>query len=59
MFDGGVWSTSHPDHFTPGEEAYSIETTLGGSQSWSGHFGEEKNILSLLGFELLIIQPVD
>jgi len=29
-----------------------------GSQSWSGHFGKEKNFLPLFGFKLLIVQPI-
>jgi hypothetical protein len=30
---------------------------LSGPQSWSGRFGEEINLFSLLGFEHLIFQP--
>jgi hypothetical protein len=30
-----------------------------GLQSWSGHFGEEKNLLFLSGFEPQAVQPTD
>jgi hypothetical protein len=30
---------------------YSVNCRLGGYQNWSGHFGEEKNALSLPGIE--------
>jgi len=32
---------------------------LGGAHSWSGRFGEEKNVMLLPDFEPRIIQPVD
>jgi hypothetical protein len=44
--------TSHTGHFTPGKHPqYPLNRTLGVPQSWSGHFGEEKNLLPLLGSE--------
>jgi len=38
---GGKWLASCPCHCTPGR--------LGGPQNWSGHGGEEKKILPVLG----------
>jgi hypothetical protein len=35
-----------------------IEKGLDGLQSWSGCFGEEKNIFSLPGFEPSTVQPI-
>jgi hypothetical protein len=35
-----------------------LDRRLGGPQSWSGCSGEEKDSQLLLGFKLLIIQPV-
>jgi len=29
-----------------------------GAQLWSGHFGDEKNLSPLLGFEPQIVQPI-
>jgi hypothetical protein len=31
---------------------------MGGLQSWSAHFGEEKNLSSLLGFKPQTVQPI-
>ena len=41
--EGGQWSTSHPDLFTPGKwPRYSLSRSLGGPHRWSGQFEEEK-----------------
>jgi hypothetical protein len=37
---------------------YRLNVRLGGPQSRSGHYGEEKNLLALSGFEPWIVQPV-
>jgi hypothetical protein len=37
---------------------YPLDRRLGGSQSQSGHGGEEKNFQPPVGFEHLIIQPI-
>ena len=37
---------------------YLLNMRMVGSQSQSGCFGEEKSLLSLLGFKLWIIQPI-
>jgi hypothetical protein len=35
--NGREWSTSHPNHFIPGEEPrYPLNMRVGGPQSWSG-----------------------
>jgi len=40
---GREWSTSHPNHFIPGEEHwYPLNMRKGGHQSSSGQLGEEK-----------------
>jgi hypothetical protein len=39
--DGGEWSASRPSHFTPAETAPGRK--LGGPQSQSGRYEEEKN----------------
>jgi hypothetical protein len=36
---------------------YPLNRVLGGPQSWSGHFGEQKNLLPLPGIEAQAIQP--
>jgi len=49
---GGEWSSSPCSRFTPDKEPlYPLIRRLGVPQSWSGCFGEETNILALLGFE--------
>jgi hypothetical protein len=50
---GGEWSTSHPGCFTRQGKSprYPLDRRLGGPQSQSGRFGEEK-ILGLPGLEL-------
>jgi hypothetical protein len=58
--DGGGWSVSCLDHFTPGKEPrYPLSRRLGGLQSWSGDFGEEKILMPLPGFEPQAVQPID
>ena len=48
MLDGGEWITSRPGRFTPGNEPkYPFNRRLGGRQSRSGRFGEEKTLLRL------------
>ena len=37
---------------------YPLNRRLGGPQTWRRRFGEEKNLLSLLGLKLRIIQTV-
>jgi hypothetical protein len=58
--DGGEWSASRSGRFTPQGKGpwYPLDRRLGGSQSRSGHGGEEKNSQSLPGIEPPIIQPV-
>jgi hypothetical protein len=56
--DGGEWSASHPGRFTPGNRAMVFfDMRLGGSQSWSGRLGEEKN-LTVAGNQAPAVQPV-
>jgi hypothetical protein len=40
------------------ERRYPLNRRLSGLQSWCGHFGEEKNLLPLPGYEPWTIQPV-
>ena len=48
------WSTSRPGHFTLGKELqYPLNERLGGSQSLSGRFGEEKNPFARAGIPFL------
>jgi hypothetical protein len=52
--DADEWSASCPGCFTPGERdpsQYTLNTRLGGSQSWSGWCVVEKNRLPQLGIE--------
>ena len=56
VLDRGEWSALHPSPFIPSKKSQLQEA--GGSQSRSGCIGQEKNFLSLLGFELQIIQLV-
>jgi hypothetical protein len=44
--DGGEWSASHPGRFTSGgnQPRYPLDRRLGGPQSQSEHYGEEKNL---------------
>jgi hypothetical protein len=58
----GEWSASHLTHFTAGKEPpYPLDKRLGGTKSWSGHGGEEKNseplpeikpVIQLIAFSL-------
>jgi hypothetical protein len=54
---GGEWSASRPCRLTPGGNSpqYPLDRRLGGPQSRSGCYKEEKNILPLLGIELRIL----
>jgi hypothetical protein len=36
-----------------------LKQGLGGLQIRSGHYGEVENLFPLLGFEAIIVQPVD
>jgi len=57
--DGGGWSASCPSSLTSRKQLQvSIEYGLFGSWGQFGHFGEERNVLSLLGFRTWIVQPV-
>jgi hypothetical protein len=48
--DEGEWSASHSGCFTTMKESwYSLNRQLGGPQSRSGHFWEEKNLWRLMG----------
>jgi hypothetical protein len=56
--DGSKWLTSCPGRFAPVKESrHPLNTTLGGPQSWSGYFGDNKNLMPLTGFEMQTIQP--
>jgi len=44
----GEWLTSHSSCFIPGKEPwYPLNRKLGGPQSQSGHFGEDKDLLKI------------
>jgi hypothetical protein len=46
--DGGEWLTSRSGCFIPGKEPwYPPNRRLGGRQSRSGHFGEDKDLLKV------------
>jgi hypothetical protein len=55
--DEGQWSTAHPDPTLGKEPQYSLNRKIVWTQSWSGKFGKEKNLLPLLGFEPQFILP--
>jgi hypothetical protein len=56
---GDEWLTSHLKHCTSGKEPwYPLKRSLGGHQSQSGRFGEQKNLFTLQGFEPWTVQPV-
>jgi hypothetical protein len=58
--DGGEWSVSCLIRFTSGKElCYPLYRRLGGLQSWSGQFGEQKNLMPIPGFEPQAFQPID
>jgi len=43
----------------PGKELrYPLNRRLGRPDSWSGHFGEEENLLPLPAFEPQTVQPL-
>jgi len=57
--DGGERSVSCPDHFTSQKEPqYPYNRGPNGTQRWSGHFGEEKILLSLAELEPQMVQPI-
>ena len=54
--DGNEWLTSCLGFFAPrNEPQYLLNRRLGECCCWSGHFGEERILLSLLGFKLLAL----
>jgi hypothetical protein len=56
--DEGEWSASHCGCFTTMKEPwYSLNRQLGGPQSWSACFGEEKNLLPLMGSDHKLLSP--
>jgi hypothetical protein len=56
---GSEWLTSCPGYFTPGKECrYPLNRRLGGPQSQSGCFEEEKNLLPVLGCEPRTVQHI-
>jgi hypothetical protein len=56
---GGELLTSRPGQFNAwSEPRFPLSRGLDGPHSRSGRFGEERNLLPLPEFELLIIQPV-
>jgi len=56
--DGDEWLVSGLGRFTPRKEIRCPFNTIPtGPQSRYGHFGEDKNILPLAGFEPLTIKP--
>jgi hypothetical protein len=57
--DGSVWSTICPGRFIPKKQRrYPLNRRLGGPQSRSGRFGENKNLLSLPEFESRTVQHI-
>jgi hypothetical protein len=59
VLDGEAWSTSCLCIFNPKKEhKFPLKRQLGGFQSWSRHFREEKNLMPLLGFKPQIDHPV-
>jgi len=59
MLDGDKWLTSPPGHLTSGKQPqYPVNGRLGGPQSQSKHFGDDKNLLPLMEFEPRTVQPV-
>ena len=50
---GGEWLASYPGHSTPNEGPQCpFCRGLDGFHSWSGHHGEEKNLLIVPGMEV-------
>jgi hypothetical protein len=58
--DGGEWSASRPDCFTPRERAppYPLDRKQVGPHSRSGSYGEEKIFFPLPEIETPAVQPV-
>lgn len=57
--DGGGWSASCPSSLTSRKQLQvPTEYEVFGSWNQFGHFGEERNVVSLLGFKPWIVQPV-
>jgi len=50
--------SSHPGRRPYEEPQYLLNRRLGGLQGQSGHFGKDKNLLSLPGFEPQIIHSI-
>ena len=49
VLDRSEWLNSYPGHFIPRmKPMYLLNRRLGGPQSWSRHFVDEKNLLLLL-----------
>jgi len=57
---GGDWSAEQSSRFTLKDIApkYPLNGRLIGPPSWSGYFGQEKNILFLLEFKPWIVEPI-
>jgi hypothetical protein len=57
--DGDEWSASRPGRFTLRGNCprYPLDRRLGGPQSRSGHYGEEKN-LTPAGNRTPVVQPI-
>jgi len=59
MLDGDEWLTSLPGQLTGGKQPeYPLNGRLGGPQSQSKHFGDDKILLPLMEFEPRSVQPV-
>jgi hypothetical protein len=51
---GARWSFTPPPLYFPEEPQYPLQRWLVGPQRQSGRFGEEKDLLSLLGIQLTV-----
>jgi hypothetical protein len=59
VLERGEWLTSHLGRFSPeNEHRYPLNARLGGPQSRSGRFGEEKSILPGPPLERQTARPV-
>jgi hypothetical protein len=59
VIDGDEWLTSLSGHLTSEKQyQYPLNRRLGGPQSQSKHFGDDKNLLPLMEFEPWTVQPV-
>jgi hypothetical protein len=61
VIDGDEWLTSLSGHLTSGKQyeyQYPLNGRLGGPNSQSKHFGNDKNLFPLMEFELWTVQPV-